>query len=74
MEKLDAKVEFKDGGFYVANMFAPSYLRSCHFQDEFEANLAYAIWLQFSKIIKEFPSINEYLWILKIITDLIKHI
>ena len=64
--KHQASIEFsaKDMIYQISNADCPGFLKAYGFQDEFEASLAYSLWLQFSKG-KENPNYNEFQWVLR---------
>lgn len=67
-----AIIHFDDGNFFIKNIETPGFLSSSIFQDEYEAQLAWSIWLQYSKD-KSQSDINqgEYQNILKMTFRLI---
>ena len=61
-----ADIKFDNGFFYLQNEHLPSYVKSLGFQDEFEACMAFGIWMQYVKSKKEAEiNYNEFQWILK---------
>ena len=67
MKLLDPNIIFKDDYFWITNEECPRFLTTYRFDDEYEANLAWAIWLQFSKKTKKFTEMSTFPWILKAI-------
>ena len=43
MKELNAQVYLSENNFQIGNETCPGFLKSCSFQDEYEANLAWAI-------------------------------
>ena len=68
---------FSDDNFSITNKNCPGFLKSYTFQDEYEANLAWAIWLQYSKKSEKLPSGirsaegHAFQWIIKAIFRII---
>lgn len=71
MEKLNANIIFKNGEYFITNTECPGFLASYCFQDEYEANLAWAVWLQYSKITKRNTNFAPYQWIFKAVVRVI---
>ena len=52
-ENLNPEIIFDDNYFKLSSEKFPNFLKSYGFQDEYEANLAGAVWLQYSKKAKK---------------------
>lgn len=52
--KLMSNIEF-DGNYYVLknNNYCPLFLQQINFKDEYEANFVYALWINYSKSLKD---------------------
>lgn len=68
--ELDPEIIFNGTGFQINKYEIPGHIRSLEFQDEYEANLIYAAWLQYTKKDKE-ANYNTFQWIIKAIFRII---
>ena len=71
MKLLNANIIFNKEGYFITNEECPGFLASYQFQDEYEANLAWAVWLQYSKITKRNTKFAPYQWIFKAVIRVI---